>query len=124
MLYLLKTASVYFNVQKNVSFFNPESLIPFDILNINVGGAFDLKGQKFTSPIAEIFEFIVKGFKIGNNEEMSLSMRLNGTPVANTSADYLGNHLDTHYNHSFNMSFSIYSILILEKGDQIDLFLK
>jgi len=35
----LTTTPVYFNVQKNVSFCNQKSSIPFEIMNINVGEA-------------------------------------------------------------------------------------
>jgi len=119
------TTPVYFNVQKNVGYCEPQSSIPFEIVNINEGEAFDLKNQKFISPIAGIYEFIVKGFKTGekdgdNNDELNLSMRLNGTPVANSWADYINN---CYYKHNFHSSFSITSILKLEEGDQIDLFL-
>ena len=52
---------------------------------------------------------------------LNLSLRLNGVPVANTMADFVNGHGDI--NHNFHSSFSIHSILKVEKGDRIDLFL-
>jgi len=61
---------IFFNVQKNVGFCVPESPVPFEIMNINVGGAFNVKHQDFISPVSGIYEFIVKGFKTGMQDEM------------------------------------------------------
>ena len=61
---------IYFNAQKSVGFCVPESPVPFEVMNINVGGAFNLKQQEFIIPVAGIYEFIVKGFKTGMHDEM------------------------------------------------------
>jgi len=75
-----------------------------------------LKQQEFISPVSGVYEFIVKGFKTRKKEEMEISLRHNGNRVANAWADYVSDH-------EVQSSFSIYSILKMEKGDKIDLFL-
>ncbi len=109
-------SAVYFNAQKNVSYCNSEKSVPFEIVNLNLGDAFNWKQQEFIIPITGIYEFTVKGFKTGAEEEMELSLRLNEDEVANAWADCLDIH-------EFFTPFSIYSILKVEKGDRIDLFL-
>jgi len=121
------TTEVYFNIQKNAIYCKPQSSIPFEIVNINLGEAFNWKDLKFISPIAGIYEFTVKGFKTGgndgnNNYELNLSLRLNGMPIANTWADYVSDH-GRDLRHNFHSPFSISSMLKLENGDRIDLFL-
>jgi len=106
---------ICFNVQKSVGLCIPESPIPFEIMNINVGGAFNLKQQEFITPVAGIYEFIVKGLKTGDHEELEISLRHNKKRVANAGVDYTSIH-------EFHTSFSIFSILKAEKGDRIDLF--
>ena len=108
---------VYFNVQKNVGYCKPKSSIPFEIVNINVGGAFDSEHQEFVSPLDGIYEFTVKGLKTGKQQVTEVSFRLNGTPVAFTYADIASSH-------DYHAPFSMNSILKLEKGDRIDLLLK
>jgi len=108
---------VYFNVQKNVGHCKPQSSIPFEIVNINVGEAFDMEHQEFVSPLAGIYEFTVKGLKTGEQEVTEVSLRLNGIPVAFTYADFASPH-------DYHAPFSMHSILKIEKGDRIDLFLK
>jgi len=107
---------IYFNVQKSVGFCVPESPVPFEIININVGGAFNLKQQEVIIPVTGIYEFIVKGMKTGMQGEMEITLRHNKKRVGNAWVDFLSSH-------KFHTSFSIYSILKAEKGDHIDLFL-
>jgi len=108
---------VYFNVQKNASYCNPRSSVRFEIVNINVGRAFDMEHQEFVSPLAGIYEFTVKGLKTGKQEVTEVSLRLNGIPVAFTYADFASPH-------DYHAPFSMNSILKLEKGDRIDFLLK
>jgi len=107
---------ILFNVQKSDGFCVAESPVPFEIVNINVGGTFNLTQQEFIIPVAGIYEFIVKGFKTEDRDEMEITIRHNQKRVANAIVDWVGNH-------QFHTSFSIYSILKAEKGDRIDLFL-
>lgn len=107
---------VYFVAQKNTGYSNSRSIIPFEIENLNVGGAFDFKKSVFTAPVTGIYEFTVKGHKIGKNDHMAISLRLNGMPVANAWVEWAGSH-DIH------TPFSIYALLKLDKWDRIDLYL-
>jgi len=107
---------ILFNVQKSHGFCVAESPVPFEIVKINVGGGFNLTQQEFIIPVAGIYEFIVKGFKTGDHDEMGITIRHNQKRVANAKVDWVGVH-------NFHTSFSIYSILKAEKGDRIDLFL-
>jgi len=108
--------AVYFIAQKSVAHCDSESSVPFEIVNLNVGGAFNLKQKEFISPVAGIYEFTVKGSKTGNPEEMEISLRHNKKRVANAWVDYVGIH-------DFHTPFSITSILKIDKGDRVDLFL-
>lgn len=70
----------------------------------------------FTAPTTGIYEFTVKGHKIGGNDHMAISLRLNGKPVAKSWVEWTGFHV-------IHAPFSIYSMLKLEKRDRIDLYL-
>jgi len=107
---------IYFNLQKSVTFCVPKSPVPFEIININVGEAFNFKQQELITPVAGIYEVIVKGFKTGMQDEMEITLRHNKKRVANAMVDWV-------VAHDFHTSFSIYSIFKAEKGDHIDLFL-
>ncbi len=107
---------VYFVAQKNTGFSVSRSVIPFEIESLSVGGSFDLKKSVFTAPIPGIYEFSVKGHKIGENDHMSIYLRLNGKPVANAWVEW------TRF-HDIHTSFSIHSILKLEEKDRVDLYL-
>ncbi len=109
--------AVYFVAQKNISFSNSEEVIPFEIVNLNVGEAFGLENDSsFIAPVTGIYEFTVQGYKTGADKHLEVSLRLNKKTVAKTWTDFLGYE-------SFHTPFSIYSILQLGKGDRIDLYL-
>lgn len=108
---------VYFVAKKNISFSNSEEVIPFEIVDLNVGEAFGLENNySFIAPVNGIYEFTVQGYKTGEAKHLEVSLRLNKKSVAKTWTDFLGYE-------SFHTPFSIYSILQLEKGDRIDLYL-
>ncbi len=109
---------VYFVLQKNKGFSSTsESVIPFEIDSLNVGGAFDMKKQIFIAPLTGIYEFTLKGYKTGDTQDLKISLRLNGKAVTNSSTDYVG------LGHKFHTPFSMHSILKVGKGDQIELYL-
>ncbi len=86
--------------------------------SLNVGGAFDMKKNAFIVPVSGIYEFTLKGYfyqPIKPKTSRSVSLRLNGETMANSLADW---HYDYH------TPFSIYSILDVEKGDVVDIFLE
>ncbi len=112
-----KPLDVYFNAQKSSTYCKIGSIVPFEIVDLNMGEAFDLNDNEFVSPVNGIHEFITKGFKTETPTETEISLRLNGVSVAYTFADYATQH-DIH------SSLSIHSFLKLEKRDRINLFLK
>lgn len=108
--------TVYFVAQKNTPFGVQSATIPFDIVNFNIGESFNSEKNVFTAPTTGIYEFTFKGFKRGGNYEMVGSLRLNGKLVANAFSGWATNH-------NIHNPFSIYSLLKVQKGDVIDLYL-
>ncbi len=107
---------VYFTLQKSASFNTKGAVIPFEVESLNVGGAFDMKTQVFTPPVAGIYEITLKGFKTGQTDSLNISLRQNGKAVANSWIDYVGGH-------DFHTPYSINSILKAQKGDKISFYL-
>lgn len=58
-----KPLDVYFNAQKSSTYCKIGSIVPFEIVDLNMGEAFDLNDNEIVSPVAWIYEFIVKDFK-------------------------------------------------------------
>jgi len=110
------TVAVYCVLQKRTGFNSSNSVIPFEVESLNVGGAFDVKKKAFFAPVSGIYEFTLKGYKTVLKEVAYISLRLNGKVMANSWAD----RIDYHDHHT---RFSLNSILKLKKGDVVDVYL-
>lgn len=114
----VKSSPAYFFVLRDQIFNETRTPIPFDIVQLNVGAAYDKNSGVFTAPVTGKYYFTVSGmaafpgtyittrlfFQIGlykNNEAMAFAM-------ADNVSDYYENE-----------SFSFQSTLELIKGDQI-----
>jgi len=108
--------AVYFVLQKMIGFNTSNSVIPFEMVNLNVGGSFDQKKNAFIAPVSGFYEFTLKGYKVGDYEKIEISLRLNGKAKANSWADWASYH-------DFHSQFSISTILEVKQGDSVDLYL-
>jgi len=108
---------VYFVLAKIADFSSSKSVIPFEVESLNIGESIDTNEQIFTTPVAGIYEFVVKGYKTVAEDSLTIYLRVNGKAVVHSWTDYVGGH-------KFHTSFSIFCILQAEKGDRIDLFLE
>ena len=110
-------ATVYSVLQKKTGYNTSNSVVPFEVESLNIGGAFDMKKSAFIAPVSGIYEFTLKGYKTGKPQSTFISLRLNGKAMAASWSDMI----DFHDHHT---PFSINSILKLKQGDVIDLYLK
>jgi len=109
--------AAYFYVQKNARFSTSNAVIPFEVVVLNIGGAFNVFEHYFTAPRSGIYEFNAAGFKGANmNHILCIALRLNKKPVTYVWADWLGNH------YLFTPHFSLHHVLKVKKGDRVDLF--
>ena len=81
----VKTSPVYFHVRKNVAF-NRNGTIPFEIDNMNMGNAMDLKSGRFTAPKTGLYSFAYSGMSRSYSPikpfPTFLSLTLNGVQQA------------------------------------------
>lgn len=76
----VKTKIVHFYVQRNTSF-STNSIIPFELERLNVGGAIDLETGVFTAPVDGIYHFEFSGVKHKSANYFYVFLQLNGDNV-------------------------------------------
>ncbi len=77
----VKTKIVHFYVQRNTSF-STNSIIPFELERLNVGGAIDLATGVFTAPVDGIYHFEFSGVnKHKSANYFYVFLQLNGDNV-------------------------------------------
>ena len=112
-----ETSQVYFYVQRNSSFSvnkGPSSRITFELARLNEGGAMNLTTGIFAAPHDGLYRFSLFGIRDNSKDELVIFLRKNRAPV---KANY-------PYVPAVHFSaFTLQSILRLEKGDEIDLYL-
>ena len=109
----VKSSSIHFYVQKNISFDQHNKVIPFEVELLNEGQAMNLKTGTFQAPLNGIYYFSFRGFNgastslfSGNNQ---VFLRLNGKIVATGVTSSFG-----------GFTFSLECTLKLKKGDRVD----
>ena len=103
---------VHFYVQKNYSISRNETVIRYRIARINKGDAMNLETGLFVAPRDGVYRFSLSGIKDGSNETLLIFLRLNKVNIGAAYASEIP-----------WATFSLQSILLLQKGDEIDLFL-
>jgi len=78
----LKTKSVHFYVQRNSSFDNPKSIIPFELARLNEGDAFSLPSGIFTAPVNGIYHFQFSAVKAPPYNYLDIFLQVNGENIA------------------------------------------
>ena len=106
----VKSAFVYFYLQKNSTYLIQNSKVSFEIERLNVGGALDIKTGIFTAPSDGFYYFSLSG--INHYSEMRIHLRLNGVKIG---AAFVSKKKTT---------YSLQSILQLKTLDKIDIFLE
>ncbi len=111
------SSPTYFYVQKSLNDFNQiNTPIPFEVEQLNVGGAMNLQTGKFTAPRTGKYFFSLSGLAYfsasSSGQGMILHLVKNGSRIANTNSDTTspGGQYET---------FSLQSTLQLQVGDQI-----
>ncbi|EFX82821.1 hypothetical protein DAPPUDRAFT_240849 [Daphnia pulex] len=112
----VKSAPVHFYVQRNSSFYNESTPIPFQIAVVNEGNAMDLTSGKFTAPRPGIYFFSFAGTaRLESSSPASFYTRLylNGKIIG-------GSHVDENKGPVDQYSpLTLQSTLNLKKGDQL-----
>ncbi|XP_046439593.1 uncharacterized protein LOC124190774 [Daphnia pulex] len=99
----IKSAPVYFHVQRNTTSRTINSPIPFEFARVNEGNTMNITSGKFTAPLTGIYFFSITGIWYNT----SLRFYLNGNPIGRSQG----------YGGSLSLTFQ--STLNLKKDDQI-----
>jgi hypothetical protein len=113
----IKSASVYFYVQKNSNFKKTATPIPFELERLNVGNAMNLASGIFTAPRPGIYFFSFAGTAFYEPSQylkyFGVSLYLNDELIGSGEVDSLKN---VAYEWS---PLSLQSTLNLNKGDKV-----
>lgn len=111
----IKTKSVSFYVQKNTYIYGREQRIPFEVVRLNIGNAFDLTSGVFTAPVSGTYFFSFSAIKL-QKKDLYVHLRVNGVQV---SVAYATSAF-TEYEY---IPTGVQSILKLEAGSRVDVWL-
>ena len=105
----IKTATgVYFYVKRSTLYSSASTVIPYQVEQLNIGGAMNLASGVFTAPTNGRYHFSFNGHAWGTDSYVHI--RLNGGVVAHSSAPTYNN-------------LPIMATLSLNKGDKVDTWL-
>ena len=108
----IKTAAgVYFYVGRNVNYYANNTVVPYNVQHLNIGGAINLKTGVFTAPTngRYFFSFTAHSWTT-SSEGNRIRFRVNGTIVARSFSPVKQHNLP------------ISAMLNLKKGDKVDVF--
>ena len=110
----VKTLPVYFHAQKSKSHLNVNTIVPFELLRLNLGNAMSLSGI-FVAPKSGLYFFTYSGLSEGNtNARVELQVKTD-------TVDWT--RVGQAYGHQVLQTFSLQANLELAKGNQIRLML-
>lgn len=109
----VKTKNVHFYVQRNSPFNNNNSVVPFQVERLNVGGAMNLASGVFTAPVDGTYYFEFFGQKDESNSlDLRIDFRLNSQIMNWAYTPALPQFFTT----------SSANLLRLKTGDKVDLY--
>ncbi|XP_046443531.1 uncharacterized protein LOC124193652 isoform X3 [Daphnia pulex] len=110
----VKSAPVHFYVQRNYTFYNESTPIPFDLAMVNEGNAMDLTSGIFTAPRPGIYFFSFAGTaRLLSSASLNSFLSLNSNPIGASFVSQNNDPVD-QYN-----PVTLQSTLNLKKGDQV-----
>lgn len=110
----IKTKSVHFYVQRSADFALSD-VIPFDIVQLNEGGAMNPPAGIFTVPVDGIYQFEVSALRdaVSATDAVYIDFQVNGVTIASSYATNLPDFVALY---GINVSFR------LKTGDQVRLY--
>ncbi|KAI9557793.1 hypothetical protein GHT06_014542 [Daphnia sinensis] len=124
----VKSASTYFYVTRSSPFMETNIPIPFDVEQLNIGGAMNLQTGKFVAPRAGKYSFSISGVAYFPFTQLTAGL-YNETPVVPSYRFQIsliknGNWIGSGYSHATNTggtfeTFALDSTLGLIKNDQV-----
>ena len=112
----MKTSSVHFYVQRQSDFVTEFTVIPFEVEQLNVGGAMDLKTGVFTVPVSGIYHFGFSCLMHAKSWYMDIFLQLNGKNIG------VGTSNSEQLSGRLFLTISMHASLRLKKGDKINLY--
>ncbi len=113
----VKSEPVHFYVQRNSTFYNESTPIPFDLARVNEGNAMDLTTGIFTAPRPGIYFFSFTGvaslFSPDDQVFFNFYLYLNGNSIGSSRV------IDNFPPVGQNSPFTLQSTLNLKKGDRL-----
>lgn len=111
----IKSAPVYFFIEKDADHYTHDTPIPFEIEKKNIGNAIDIKTGVFIAPKPEIYYFAYSGIRDNWAGETMIYLQVNEEHVAS------GHGAGSIAEGGFTMS--LHSTLRLKKDDNVPLVL-
>lgn len=111
----VKTRSIHFYVQRKTVFRAIGTIIPFELEQLNEGGAFNLESGVFTVPVAGIYHFQASAVKLNTVMELFIHLQVNGAVIGEAVTNQL-------YMGSYDV-VSMSSSLKLAANDTVNLYL-
>lgn len=109
----MKTVEVHFDYQRTTSYITPNSIIPFDYEQLNLGGGMNGNRGLFTAPVDGTYHFSFSGVKDNSVTPLSIEMELNGFIK-------LGESYAPNLNYQLGVSV-IHTSLKMTAGDTVHL---
>lgn len=77
----VKKRIVHFYVQRTTSFSSPNSIIRFDSVRLNDGGAMDFENGIFTAPVFGLYHFEFSGHRASSSPSLDIALQVDGVDV-------------------------------------------
>lgn len=114
----VKTNSVHFYAQRYSSFTTPNAVVPFQLVRLNVGNAFDEVSGTFISPVPGIYQFHLSALKDMYSSSLDIFLQVNDVNVGVAYTSKSSALLATSSYEVVSLSAS----LRLAAGDRVNLY--